>query len=523
MLLIPRSLALLLGVSLAAASEGNSEPSSSSGSALNPPGLQPLVSRANVLLQSGHYADAARSYADAIELSPLDYTLYYKRGTAYYSLSRHAQSLADFEKVMELSSVSGGGGLDKALLMQARIHAKLGAWPDARAALKAYSSRPSGSKDKGETNSLLASLTAAEASASRAAQSRRAGLNQACVDATTDALRVASHSPDLRALRAECALSAGDAPAAIGDFVRLTHLVQTPSEGMLTRLAALSYFLLPPSTQALSTLKQCLHSDPDSKLCKALHKTIKALDKVFTKLDAAREKGDWRTVTTLILGSTKVEGKELGSGLLKQYADALTSAFPAQNSPSSTVNNMLPPSLTPPQSNSPQYKHLVHQLCVAHAKLSTPSKGTRWCDELLFAYRSSQAGETEVTRLQLTAEEEKDAYLGIGEAKMSAEEWDDAVRAFEKAFELSGRSDHDVRHLLPVASLKIPTYWVHRWHLNYKKRNVFSSNHGRRIITKYWESPEMRMKGRSRKPSKSRCFSTFMLFVDICPSQSQSG
>ena len=131
MLLIPHSLVVLIGSAFAYASE--SAPPES-GSALYPPGLQPLISKANLLLSSGHYADAARTYTEAIEQSPIDYTLYYRRGTAYYSLQRHSQSLADFEKVMELSSASGG--FDKAILMQGRIHLKLGAWTEARAALK---------------------------------------------------------------------------------------------------------------------------------------------------------------------------------------------------------------------------------------------------------------------------------------------------------------------------------------------------------------------------------------------------
>ncbi len=435
MLLIPHSLAILIGSAVAFAADSDAD----SGSALYPPGLQPLISKANLLLSSGHFADAARTYTEAIEQSPLDYTLYYRRGTAYYSLSRHTQSLSDFEKVMDLSSASGG--FNNALLMQGRIHSKLGAWPEARAALKSYSSRPSAAKDKEETSALLASLTTAEASASRAQQSKRAGLNQACVDAVTDAIRVASHSPDLRALRAECSLAAGDVQGAVGDLVRLTHLIQAPSSAMLTDLASLSYFLLPQSTQAVSALKQCLHSDPDSKVCAKMLKTVKALDKVFGKLSDAREKGDWKGVVSTILGSST------SSGLLQKFTDALTAAFPSDKDSSSK----LPPALLPPKSHSPQYKHLIHQLCVGHTKLNTPAKGVQWCEELLATFRSSGGsdetadGTIDVT---LTAEEEKDAFVGRGEAKQASEEWEEAVRAFEKAWEVAGRGDQDVSFII---------------------------------------------------------------------------
>jgi DnaJ homolog subfamily C member 3 len=38
----------------------------SAGSALYPPGLQPLINRANALLSAGTFHDAARAYSEAI-------------------------------------------------------------------------------------------------------------------------------------------------------------------------------------------------------------------------------------------------------------------------------------------------------------------------------------------------------------------------------------------------------------------------------------------------------------------------
>jgi DnaJ homolog subfamily C member 3 len=38
----------------------------SAGSALYPPGLRPLISRANALLSAGTFHDAARAYSEAI-------------------------------------------------------------------------------------------------------------------------------------------------------------------------------------------------------------------------------------------------------------------------------------------------------------------------------------------------------------------------------------------------------------------------------------------------------------------------
>src|SRR6202044_3313294 len=43
-----------------------SDSSSAGGGALYPPGLQPLISRANTLLSLGQFSDAAKAYSEAI-------------------------------------------------------------------------------------------------------------------------------------------------------------------------------------------------------------------------------------------------------------------------------------------------------------------------------------------------------------------------------------------------------------------------------------------------------------------------
>lgn len=43
----------------------DAEPAAGNGS-LDPPGLQPLIARANVLLSSGQFGEAARTYTEAI-------------------------------------------------------------------------------------------------------------------------------------------------------------------------------------------------------------------------------------------------------------------------------------------------------------------------------------------------------------------------------------------------------------------------------------------------------------------------
>lgn len=145
------------------------------------------------------------------DMAPTDYVLYYKRATAYFSMNRHSQALEDFDKVLELTNHT----FDKAYLMKARIHAKEGQFPAAREAIKQYNSKI---KDDPAVREVLFGVSEAEIAAKKAQQTMRAKLWTACVEASSTALHTASHSVELRQLRANCAIAAGDIESAVGDL-----------------------------------------------------------------------------------------------------------------------------------------------------------------------------------------------------------------------------------------------------------------------------------------------------------------
>lgn len=345
------------------------------------------------------------------EQSPADYLLYYKRATAYYSLSRHPNALQDFDKVLEIT----GGTFDRALLMKGRIHAREGNWAAARDMLKRYTTRVKGDTAAGD---LLFEVTEGEVAGKKAAQSKRAGLHQVCVEAATEALKVATHSPELRQLRADCALESGDVQQAVGDLIRLTHLT-SPSTPLLLRIAQLSYFLLPESTQAPTTLKQCLHFDPDSRPCAKLHRRIKAFDKAFAKLDKLREANDWRGVVSHLYGTSSKESP-LGTGFADEFETELRTVAEQLNLPSSVS----------PSRQSERRREIFRGLCQAYVKTDQPKRAEFWCEELLRFEGNS---------------EDVDGLVGRGESLLAKEQYEEAVRVFDRAFELSGRSSQDVR------------------------------------------------------------------------------
>ena len=321
--------------------------------------------------------------------------------------------------------------------MKAKIHTKEGRWADAREALKHYQA-----KNDPIARDLLLDVTDGEAAARKAVQAQKAKLWTACEESATQGLRVASHSVALRQQRANCALAAGDFEEAVADlrFVflwilpdasanrvrsRLTQIT-SPSTDAYMNIFRISYFYMGSSASntAMANLKQCLHYDPDSKPCLSAHRLVKSLDKQFKKLDELMAAEDWRGIITFILGSAPKDATlgAPGSGFLATFEVAVEpDAVPS-------VNIAIPP----PKKASPRRAAILRALCRAHVQLRQARAGELWCDELL---------------RMVGNEKDIDALLGKGEALLAQEEWEEAVRAFERAWEASGGGNREVRIL----------------------------------------------------------------------------
>ncbi|KAG6884252.1 hypothetical protein C0993_012784 [Termitomyces sp. T159_Od127] len=395
---------------------------------LYPPGLAPLINRANSLLSLGQFHEAARAYSEAIEQSPADYLLYYKRATAYFSLSRHPAALEDFDRVLSLTS----GTFDNANLMKARIHTREGHFDLAKQALALFV-RARGATD--ETAELAASLDAGIAMEAQMERERATQLWTACVESASAALRSASHSVDIRSVRAECALAAGDVDSAVGDLTRLAHLLP-PSTTLLTTIFRLSYFLLAPSPAPLNTLKQCLHYDPDSKPCLVLHRLLKSFDRSFAELDDLQSKDDHRGVIALLAGPAA--GKK-GDFLAKFDAALREHTDRAQILPPQLAARQHTPEIPLPDAfrASVRRTELVRALCRAYTQAGTRKEMMgKWCEELLGMHG---------------CEEDVDGLVGRGEVLLAKQEWEEAVQVLAKAFEKSGQSNRDIHARLQRA------------------------------------------------------------------------
>ena len=145
------------------------------------------------------------------EQSPQDATLFYKRATAYFSLSRFENALSDFDSVLELTPDS----FPKAHFMRARIYAKDARFADARSALADYQAKAPTDSSAIEFGLQLRD---SEAAAAKLEGAYKAKLWTACEEAATTVLIMAPHAVDIRRKRALCALGGGDYEQALGDL-----------------------------------------------------------------------------------------------------------------------------------------------------------------------------------------------------------------------------------------------------------------------------------------------------------------
>lgn len=193
---------------------------------------------------------------------------------------------------------------------------------------------------------------------------------------------------------------------------RLTHLAKPTAERFM-RIANMSYYLLDPNPQALQILKQCLHFDPDSKPCRIAHRNLKVLEKDFTKLDQLEHSSSWASLIRLLAGTQDSEG--------------FAAKFDKELDEATSPLTLKLPQIIIPRKRSPRRLRIYSSICRAHVKSNQLAKGEKWCEEVL-----------------KIDDRNLDGLIARGETKLKAEEWEDAVRAFEAAFEASGRNDHEV-------------------------------------------------------------------------------
>ena len=253
-----------------------------------------LLASAQSYLSQGLTSEALPYFDAAITRDPSNYLSVFKRATTYLSLGRTAQATDDYNKVLKLKP-----GFEGAHLQLAKIKAKVADWAGARSEyLRA---------NRSEDGPEIAELDEAFGAAKLADEAEKAGEWEQCVTNAGVAIIVATRSPTLRESRAHCRFERGEIEEGMGDLQHVLHL----KPGDITPhvlISATSFYGLGDLDNGLSQVKKCLHSDPDSKVCKALHKQEKAVQKGYKKAVGQLQKGQPTTAGRTLVGTSEDQG-----------------------------------------------------------------------------------------------------------------------------------------------------------------------------------------------------------------------
>ncbi|ODA83426.1 hypothetical protein RJ55_01940 [Drechmeria coniospora] len=379
----------------------------SAGQALSPQDIpadlpvSALLSTAQTHLAKGETSEALIYYDAAIAKDPTNYLTLFKRATTYLSLGRPTLATEDFNKVLTLKP-----GFQGAHLQLAKIRSRAAEWQAARAEYLAA--------NKDAESPELLELSEAENAAVIADAAHKAQNWDECVGQAGVAILVASRSSSLRQLRAECRFERNEVEEGMGD---LHHVLQMrpgdTSPHML--ISATSFYCLGDFDAGLAQVRKCLHSDPDSKVCKRLHKYEKAVQKSFAKAEAQLKKGQTATAGQTLVGNSETPG------LLATVRDQIA--------------ELRAEGRIPPKAKAKLYDTIVEMVCEAYSE-SKHKNVQKYCDEAI--------------------ELDPDSFWGTlyrARALMDKEEYEPAIQMLEKAANLRPDLQDKVNPILNKAQI----------------------------------------------------------------------
>ncbi|KAK5082113.1 hypothetical protein LTR05_007256 [Lithohypha guttulata] len=340
--------------------------------------ISSLVASAKAARAQGHNAEALSFFDQAVKRDPSDYMNVFQRGATYLSLGRNTQAKADFDAVLKLRP-----GFEGALIQRGKIHSRNAEW---QAAEEDY--RQAGKK----TEQDLTSLKEAKDAATHAIDAERRGDYESCINNAGTAIMVAGTALSLRQLRARCRLERGEIQEAVSD---LQHVLQIHPGNLEPHLqiSSMLFYSLGDTERGLSQIKKCLHSDPDSKACAALHREEKSVSKSLDKLNTLLEKKQYASASKILVGSTTEDDPGLLADVKANIASARQSGY------------------IHPKAGSELYTQLVEKTCECYVGMNSYKKAASYCKEALTLNPTSLYGLLYQAQTQLDAEN-YDAAIG---------------------------------------------------------------------------------------------------------------
>ncbi|RDA93408.1 hypothetical protein CP533_1992 [Ophiocordyceps camponoti-saundersi (nom. inval.)] len=358
-----------------------------------------LLASAQTHLANGETNEALVYYDAAIAKDPSNYLTLFKRATTHLSLGRTAHATDDFHKILELEPRFEG-----AHLQLAKIHAKAARWEDARKEYKAAS--------KGSDAPELVELAEAEGAARLAEDAVKAAKWEECVNQAGIAILVASRCAALRDTRARCRFERGEIEEGMGD---LRHVLQMrPGDtSPHVLISATTFYGLADLENGLAQIRKCLHSDPDSDVCKKLHREEKLIHKSFRKIEGHLSKGQSTAAGRALVGTADEPG------LITRVRDQ--------------TKELRKHGSIPVKARAALYNEVVELTCQAFLE-SNHKDSQKYCEEAL--------------------DLDRDSFWGLvyrGKSLLRKEQYDAAISTLNKAAELRPERQNKVEPILKKA------------------------------------------------------------------------
>ncbi|RFU31996.1 hypothetical protein B7463_g4360, partial [Scytalidium lignicola] len=364
--------------------------------------ISSLLASANAHLARGETNDALTYYDVAISRDPGNYLTYFKRGATYLSLGRATLATQDFDKVLSIRP-----GFEGALLQRGKIKAKSGEWEAAKKDLTAAHS----------SEAELAELLEAQGATTLAFHAEEKGDWEECITQAGTAIMVASKMLSLRQTRAHCRFERGEVLEGLSD---LKHVLQMQPGQTYPhiQISAMQFYSLGDLEHGMEQVRKCLHSDPDSKTCKKLHRQEKRIDREMAKVNKFFDKKQYVSALKLLVPS----GEDVG--LVQEIKD--------------DVKQLRDEGAIPPLAPNDLVTRVVEMVCEAYHEGKNYKKAGPYCEEALTLNENSLYG-----------------FLSKAHSQMEAESYDACIATLNKAKENHPAEQQIINQLLQTAQIEL--------------------------------------------------------------------
>lgn len=387
--------------------------------------ISALLSSAQQHLARGETGDALVYYDAAVARDPSDYLTYFKRATTHLSLGRTSQAADDFQKCLQLRP-----GFEGAHVQLAKLKARSADWDGAK---EQYTNA-----NKGQGSPEMDELLEAQGAAKLAEAAHAAGNWDECVNQAGVAIMVANRAVSLRELRSACRFAKGEVEEGMGDLHHIVNLKPGDTSPHVT-ISAITFFALADLQQGMAQIRKCLHSDPDSKICKKLLKEEKAIEKTIAKIEKAFSKNQPMTGTKLLIPSAEE------AGLIQEVKEQVAELRQQGVIPAAAPNSLV--------------SKLVEMACQGYYEVSYPTTPSVLEPPFVLTDIVSQMNGKKAQDYctESTALDENSFYGLLHQSKRAqeSEDYEGAVRFLEKAKEVKPEKQDVVNPLLRDAQIEL--------------------------------------------------------------------